>query len=313
MGLDLYAGTFTRYYTRNWKTVVEAWAEANGVDFKRTEAEDEEKLSPEEVQAIVCAWRDEMLQAVTPENQLPETWEESNDKAYYTDKPDWDAFGAMLLVTAAHTYEETIPETLEKGWDFTEHPLIKRLAEDHEHVYSLFRSVMVWVPITKSTMVFRGPMPTGNEVMIGTLGALEQELEHINEICLARQGGDDPLVDRNRGLSRQDAQGRRDGRRGWQEGDLQHRVPRQVRLLDLLARHEVRQGKPYAGPLRLLSRPSTQNKSRFRILIRDRLFLFIRDRPDGGDGAFEHGVFSRLQEMVRLRKRSCVVNQQQAQ
>ena len=45
MGLDLYAGTFTRYYTRNWKTVVEAWAEANGVDFKRTEAEDEEKLS----------------------------------------------------------------------------------------------------------------------------------------------------------------------------------------------------------------------------------------------------------------------------
>ena len=183
MGLDLYAGTFTRYYTRNWKTVVEAWAEANGVDFKRTETEDEEKLSPEEVQEIVCAWRDEMLQAVTPENQLPETWEESNDKAYYTDKPDWDAFGAMLLVTAAHTYEETIPETLEKGWDFTEHPLIKRLAEDHEHVYSLFRSVMVWVPITKSTMVFRGPMPTGNEVMIGTLGALEQELEHINEIC----------------------------------------------------------------------------------------------------------------------------------
>lgn len=78
------------------------------------------------------------------ENQLPETWEESNDKAYYTDKPDWDAFGAMLLVAAAHTYEETIPETLEKGWDFTEHPLIKRLSEDHEHVYSLFRSVMVW-------------------------------------------------------------------------------------------------------------------------------------------------------------------------
>ena len=38
MGLDLYAGTFTRYYTRNWKTVVEAWAEANGVDFKRTES-----------------------------------------------------------------------------------------------------------------------------------------------------------------------------------------------------------------------------------------------------------------------------------
>ncbi len=29
MGLDLYAGTLTRYYAHNWKTVVEAWAEAN--------------------------------------------------------------------------------------------------------------------------------------------------------------------------------------------------------------------------------------------------------------------------------------------
>ena len=103
-------------------------------------------------------------------------------------------------------------------------------------------------------------------------------------------------MDRNRGLSRQDAQGRRDGRRGWQEGDLQHRVTRQVRLLDLLACHEVRKGEPHAGALRLLSRPSSKTASRFRILIRDRLFLFIRDRPDEGDGAFEHGVFSRLQE-----------------
>ena len=87
MGLDLYAGTFTRYYTRNWKTVVEAWAEANGVDFKRTEAEDEEKLSPEEVQEIVCAWRDEMLQAVTPENQLPETRASTRRPNFTTTRP----------------------------------------------------------------------------------------------------------------------------------------------------------------------------------------------------------------------------------
>ena len=31
MGLDIYAGTLTRYYSRNWKTVVQQWAEENGL------------------------------------------------------------------------------------------------------------------------------------------------------------------------------------------------------------------------------------------------------------------------------------------
>ena len=26
MGLDIYAGTLTRYYSHNWKTVVQQWA-----------------------------------------------------------------------------------------------------------------------------------------------------------------------------------------------------------------------------------------------------------------------------------------------
>ena len=30
MGLDIYAGTLTRYYSHNWKTVVLQWAEENG-------------------------------------------------------------------------------------------------------------------------------------------------------------------------------------------------------------------------------------------------------------------------------------------
>ncbi len=33
MGLDIYAGTLTRYYSHNWKTVVQQWAEENGYSF----------------------------------------------------------------------------------------------------------------------------------------------------------------------------------------------------------------------------------------------------------------------------------------
>ena len=106
MGLDIYAGTLTRYYSHNWKTVVQQWAEENGYTFNRITpdgepADDEEALSPAEVQEAVENWRDQILAAISQPGQLPCTpWPEDNEKPYYTDKPDWDAFGAMLLVAA---------------------------------------------------------------------------------------------------------------------------------------------------------------------------------------------------------------------
>ena len=58
MGLDIYAGTLTRYYSHNWKTVVQQWAEENGYSFNRITpdgepADNEEEMSPAEVQAAV--------------------------------------------------------------------------------------------------------------------------------------------------------------------------------------------------------------------------------------------------------------------
>ena len=66
MGLDIYAGTLTRYYSHNWKTVVQQWAEENGWSFQKItpdgEAADNEELSPTDVQAAVENWRDQILE-----------------------------------------------------------------------------------------------------------------------------------------------------------------------------------------------------------------------------------------------------------
>ena len=124
MGLDIYAGTLTRYYSHNWKTVVQQWTEENGYAFNRITpdgepADNEEELSPAEVQAAVENWRDQILNAISQPGQPPYApWPENNESPYYTDKPDWDAFGAMLLAAACHTYEEPVPPTVEKDWNF---------------------------------------------------------------------------------------------------------------------------------------------------------------------------------------------------
>ena len=114
-----------------------------------------------------------------------------NERPYYTDKPDWDAFGAMLLVAACHTYEEPVPPTMEKDWDFGEHPLIARLASDDERVWSLFRGATWWLPLSDS-FLFQGPVPTDDQTMIATLGGLRKELEKLNQ--LAWQADEDTIL-----------------------------------------------------------------------------------------------------------------------
>ena len=197
MGLDIYAGPLTRYYSHNWKTVVQQWAEENGYTFNRITpdgepADNEEELSPAEIQAAVEDWRDQILAAISQPNQPHYTpWPEDNERPYYTDKPDWDAFGAMLLVAACHTYEEPVPLTVEKDWDFGEHPLIARLASDEERVWSLLRGATWWLPLTDS-FLFQGPLPTDDQTMIATLGGLRKELEKLNQ--LAWQADEDTIL-----------------------------------------------------------------------------------------------------------------------
>ena len=93
MGLDLYAGTLTRYYSHNWKTVVQQWAEANGYSFEKItpdgETVEDQQMSPAEVQEVVKGWRDSILEAIRQPDQPAFTpWEEDNEKPYFTDNPD---------------------------------------------------------------------------------------------------------------------------------------------------------------------------------------------------------------------------------
>ena len=46
MGLDIYAGPLTRYYSHNWKTVVQQWAEENGYSIPEV-LEELPRLNPD--------------------------------------------------------------------------------------------------------------------------------------------------------------------------------------------------------------------------------------------------------------------------
>lgn len=188
MGLDVYAGTLTRYYAHNWKTAVQQWADENGITYVHITPDGnaqsvEEKISPAEVRKAMEDWRDQILAALTqPGQEAYAPWQEDNERPYFTDKPDWDAFGAMLLVAACYSYGEPVPATIPKNWVFSEHPLIMRLSKDTEKIWSLLRGATWWLPLPGSFM-FQAPLPTGDQAMIATTGALRKELEKLNAIA----------------------------------------------------------------------------------------------------------------------------------
>lgn len=184
MGMDIYAGTFTRYYCRNWKTMTQQICEQNGWNFQRiTPYEDNSnELDPVEVAGDVLQWTNCIVKAMTEEglgdNLRP--WTENNDIPYYTDKPDWLAYEALNLYAAAKQYGEEFPKTVLKGQDLSNHPLTQRMSDDKNNFWSMVAGVEIWLPLD-TMAAFNCVMPNDTEKFVSTVSVLKHELETINE------------------------------------------------------------------------------------------------------------------------------------
>ena len=143
---------------------------------------DEEELSPAEICEAMESWQAQVRAAVAQSGrEAGPAWTEDNETAYFTDKPDWDALGALLLTAACHICGEKVPSTVEKDWNFTEEPLIRKMAENGDAVWSLFRQATWWLPLEEQFLI-QGPLPTGNDAVIGTTAGLKEELRRINDL-----------------------------------------------------------------------------------------------------------------------------------
>ncbi len=179
MGLDIYAGTLTRYYTRNWKTETQLFAELNGLTYQTIRPQqEEEELSIEEVQEIVFQWRGAIIEGLKLNQTL--LWNEDYDVTpYYTAKPDWDALNALLLYIAAKYTEKEVPETIKKNFDVYSHPIVKEFLETKDFLLSLFDGNGWWLPIEKN-IIFNYVLPNSEESPLATSALLLEELKRYN-------------------------------------------------------------------------------------------------------------------------------------
>ncbi len=186
MGLDIYAGTLTRYYSHNWKNKVQQIAEANGQKYVMTGGFGneikpvEDKAEIKEIHDIVCHWVENLaLELDRIGTPVPHPlWDETNERDYFTDKPDWEAFGALVMLQACHLQNCPLPEYVESGWIAFDEPIVKK-SMSQETGLSLLSNVTHWLPIEEKAM-FTINLPTGDEACVSTLPMLKQELEELN-------------------------------------------------------------------------------------------------------------------------------------
>lgn len=184
MGLDIYVGTLSRYYSGDWETIVQQAARKQGVAVQvvRPARPADAVSDPEQIRSLVMQWQELLSEALAEHLEYPVEWDESTSAPYFTDKPSWDCWADLLLWAA---YEEH-PEMEPPGGpveDWRQDPAYEASnEEDFESRYPhlLRRNVELWLPCD-FPFVFSTMGLTGKEVTIGSSVQVLAELRELNE------------------------------------------------------------------------------------------------------------------------------------
>ncbi len=108
MGLDIYVGPLTRYYTGDWKLITQQAAEAAGIEFqvmRQHEAPADAVTDPSVVHEAVLAWRSALVRGAN--GLLPSLdWNDAPQADYFTDKPAWDGYWAVQFLAARDEFPD---------------------------------------------------------------------------------------------------------------------------------------------------------------------------------------------------------------
>lgn len=191
MGLDIYVGSLTRYFARDWKTIIQQAAERGQIPQVQVIRQNEPKdavTDPEQIRPAVLAWRQGLSTGLGQHLRSPLEWDESNASPYFTDKPAWNCYGALLLWAAYSEHQDLKRPMLNplslpgrRTGDWHSNPAYQRsVAEGFRTRYGqLLHDVEVWLP-AEYEFTFKAQWVTGDDRWLGACGRLASELDDLN-------------------------------------------------------------------------------------------------------------------------------------
>ncbi len=195
MGLDIYVGSFTRYYSHDWETVVQKAGREQGkpVVIVRSESQPAAITDPAQIHEAMLQWRGMLLQGLRQAGSRVENldWDERADAPYFTDKPGWDCFGALLILAS---HEQAVvpiltsryPKQLPGDW---QKDTRLRGATAAGGRYAHLLGCEVWLPVDFPD-TFEGPKPNAQPTRFGSSSRLQQQLIELNQRTYQGSEGD---------------------------------------------------------------------------------------------------------------------------
>jgi len=188
MGLDVYVGSLARYAAGDWLTIVQQAARDAGIQvemLRATSPTNGAVTDPDLIREAIAGWQRGLVGALGAQGG----WADDADSPYWTDKPDWDGYGGLVLLAAYDEKPELRPR--DRGGIFR-----RKSAPDNPRAYgdsravqdaaraplrypSLLRGVEWWLPLGSGPSVFTAPGLSGEPTRMGRIDQLLDELRML--------------------------------------------------------------------------------------------------------------------------------------
>ena len=186
MAFDVYVGPFTRYITGDWENAGQQAAREQGVPYQLIRADETEEAPPptEDVRQAVESWLDAINQGLKAHVPHKLAWDESEQAPYFTERPGWPAYAALLLHAAYDDHPEMArPAELPEEWG-EDSAYKASTAEDSDTRYPAILAANLWLP-GEFEFMFGVEDLGGNERAVASCKALVDELKDLNQRTFA--------------------------------------------------------------------------------------------------------------------------------
>ncbi len=181
MGIDLYVGTLTRYYTRRWETAQQqAIAAMGGPPMNVVSphgAFPMKGLSYGEAHRVIQDWRMGMGRAMRKQGVEFGGWKEDVAQPHATASLTREGYGALMLWAAYQEAPELMPRQITPE-DWAADPAYEHVSGPGARFASLY-DAQAWVPVALAEPLLM-PMPGGEQRVVASVGGLDRALRDLN-------------------------------------------------------------------------------------------------------------------------------------
>jgi hypothetical protein len=179
MAFDVYVGGFARYFAREWENVAQRWARENGTPYHIIGPNGPpEAANWNEVADAVTHWTAAINRGLGEHMPKPLHWDETSNAPYFTDRPGYDGYGA-LLVWAAHAERGTTPPERYDGEWYSDEAFVECSEPKKGQKYRPIICGSLWLP-GEFEFSFDFEDLTGEKAHICSSTSLQQSLSDLN-------------------------------------------------------------------------------------------------------------------------------------